>query len=38
VTLEEKQPLFRTAEANPEWDRVGCGGILAANTSIAASK
>lgn len=33
VTLEEQQPLFRTAEANPEWDHVDCAGILAANTS-----
>ena len=30
VTLEEQQPLFRTAEANPEWDHVDCAGILAA--------
>ena len=34
MTLEEQQPLFRPAEANPEWDHVDCAGILAANTSM----
>jgi integrase len=34
LTLEEQERLFKTAEANPEWEHVYCAAILAANTSM----
>ena len=34
LTTEEQQRLFKTAEANPEWEHVYCAAILAANTSM----
>jgi integrase len=34
LTLDEQERLFKTAEANPEWEHVYCAAILAANTSM----
>jgi integrase len=34
LTNEEQDRLFKTAEANPEWEHVYCAAILAANTSM----
>jgi integrase len=34
LTNEEQERLFKTAEANPEWEHVYCAAILAANTSM----
>ena len=34
LTNEEQARLFKTAEANPEWEHVYCAAILAANTSM----
>lgn len=34
LALEEQERLFKTAEANPEWEHVYCAAILAANTSM----
>jgi integrase len=34
LTSEEQERLFKTAEANPEWEHVYCAAILAANTSM----
>jgi integrase len=34
LTTEEQRKLFKTAEANPEWEHVYCAAILAANTSM----
>jgi integrase len=34
LTLEEQKRLFKTAEANPDWEHVYCAAILAANTSM----
>jgi integrase len=34
LTSEEQERLFKTAEANTEWEHVYCAAILAANTSM----
>lgn len=34
LTIEEQDRLFKTAEANPEWEHVYRAAILAANTSM----
>ena len=34
LTNEEQERLFKTAEANPEWEHVYCAATLAANTSM----
>jgi integrase len=34
LSLEEQDRLFKTAEANIEWEHVYCAAILAANTSM----
>lgn len=34
LTAEEQDRLFKTAEANAEWEHVYCAAILAANTSM----
>jgi integrase len=34
LTAEEQERLFKTAEANAEWEHVYCAAILAANTSM----
>lgn len=34
LTVEERDPLFKTAKANPEWEHVYCAAIVAAYTSM----
>ncbi len=34
LTTEQRQRLFETAAANPEWEHVCCAAIVAANTSL----
>jgi integrase len=34
LSVEEQDRLFKTAQANPEWEHVYCAAVVAANTSM----